>query len=239
MGHFHQSSDKYFKHVAAGSQCTSISLMAIVASHVRSVDNWDPEFIDEVLREGDNLHIRVLKDKNWPLGRKESTIDIDEIPEKIVCQIDERQIEASVGVLEEGTFAFSTEIDSTVRTALERMPNRSFILRMFGSCTAIIKRENQQYCIFDPHSRNPFGFIDPNGFAGLFYFDTLFNMIRYLESNVGDRVEQIDLYPVLVKLLNSDASKPEHGKARELPKQENSQDLLTNTSKCLFLMKEL
>lgn len=246
MGHFHQSSDQYFRHAAAGSQCTSNSLMAIVASHVKSVDNWNSGFIDEVLLEGDKLHLSVLKKKNWPFGRKESRIDIDEIPEKISCQIDGCKIEASVGVLQEATFALSTEIDSTVRTALERMPNRSFILRMFGSCTAIIKRENQQYCIFDPHSRNPFGFIDPNGFAGLFYFDTLLDMIRYLKSNVGERAEQIDLFPVFVNLLNSDAfkfepspSKPEHGNARELPMQENFQDLLTNTSKCLFLMKEL
>lgn len=71
-------------------------------------------------------------------------------------------------------------------------------------------------------------------------------MIRYLKSNVGERAEQIDLFPVFVNLLNSDAfefepspSKPEHGNARELPMQENFQDLLTNTSKCLFLMKEL
>lgn len=238
MGNFHQSSAKYFKHAAAGSQCTSISLMAIVASHVKSVDNWDSDFIDEVLCEGDRLHIRVLDNKNRSSVRDETRIDIDEIPEKIFCQIGGCQIEASVGALEDGTFASSTEIDSTVRTAMERNQNQSFILRMFGSCTAIIKRENQ-YCIFDPHSRNRSGFSAPNGVAGLFHFDTLLNLIKYLKRTVGEKAEQIDLYPVSVKLLNSVGSKPEHGKARELPKQDNSQDLLTNTSKCLFLMKEL
>lgn len=238
MGNFHQSSNQYFTHAAAGSQCTSNCLMAIVASHLKCVDDWNPEFIDEVLREGNDLHLRVLQDNKWPYGRQDARIDIDEIPKKISCKIDGSEIEASVGLLEESIFARSTDIDNTVKTALEKRPNQSFILRMFESCTAIIMRENQRACIFDPHSRNSSGFIDPDGFAGLFYFNTLLDMIIYLKSYIREREEQIDLFPVFVNVLKVEGiefetsrPKPEHGNARELPMQENFQDF---TGKCLL-----
>lgn len=241
MGHFHQSSEKYFKHAAAGSQCTSNCLMAIVASNHKPVDNWNSDIIDEILIEGDKLHLNILQRNHWPFERKESRIDMDEIPEKICCQIQKEKIEASVGVLDEAKFALSTEIDGLIKRALEATPNQSFILRMFGSCTAILRRENQQYCIFDPHSRNYAGLIDPSGTAGLFYFDSLSDMIRYLKGNVGCREEQVDLFPIFVNLLRSDfterkadPSVPEFGNSCDVPKLENLQEFVTTTSKCVL-----
>eukprot|EP00105_Crassostrea_gigas_P043022 XP_019927170.1 PREDICTED: uncharacterized protein LOC105338725 [Crassostrea gigas] len=238
MGHFHQSSEKYFKHAAAGSQCTSNCLMAIVASNHKPVDNWNSDIIDEILIEGDKLHLNILQRNHWPFGRKESRIDMDEIPKKICCQIEKEKMEASVGVLDEAKFALSTEIDDLIKRALEATPNQSFILRMFGSCTAILRRENQQYCIFDPHSRNYAGLIDPSGTAGLFYFDSLSDMIRYLKGNVGCREEQVDLFPIFVNLLRSDfterkadPSVPEFGNSCDVPKLENLQEFVSTTKK--------
>lgn len=242
MGHFHQSSEKYFKHAAAGSQCTSNCLMAIVASNHKPVANWNSDTIDEILVEGDKLHLNILQRNHWPFGRKDSRIDVDEIPEKICCQIEEEQIEASVGVLNDAKFALSTEIDDLIKRALEATPNQSFILRMLGSCTAILRRENQQYCIFDPHSRNCAGLIDPSGTAGLFYFDSLSDMIKYLKGSVGEREEQVDLFPIFVNLLRStdfterktDPSVPEFGNSYDVPKLDSLQEIIvTTTSKCV------
>lgn len=64
MGHYHQSSPEIFKHAATGTQCSSISLTAIVAACLKSVENWNADVIDEVLQQGDCLHLKILKKYN-------------------------------------------------------------------------------------------------------------------------------------------------------------------------------
>ncbi|XP_061166803.1 uncharacterized protein LOC133175710 [Saccostrea echinata] len=201
MGHFHQCTPQQFKHAAAGSQCTSICVTAIVAAALRAVNDWNSDFIDEVLVGGDQLHLDILQKKGWPFNRYESRLDIDEIPDTIQCRIGMTGIKASVGVLEEGSFGYSSYIDTLVTSALVNKPNQSFILRMFGSSIAILCTGHQKYSIFDPHARNQNGFIDANGLAGLFHFRDSSEMVAYLKHISAGRNEQIDIYPILVNIL--------------------------------------
>ncbi|XP_062606599.1 uncharacterized protein LOC134268369 isoform X2 [Saccostrea cucullata] len=201
MGHFHQCTPQQFRHAAAGTQCTSICITAIVAAALRAVKDWTSDFIDEVLVGGDQLHLDILQKKGWPFNRYESMLDIDEIPDTIQCQIGINGIKASIGVLEEGSFGYSSYIDTLITSALVNKPNQSFILRMFGSSIAILCTGHQKYSIFDPHARNQNGDVDANGYAGLFHFRDSSEMVAYLKEISSGRNEQIDIYPILVNIL--------------------------------------
>lgn len=203
LGHFHQSTPEIFKHAAAGTQCSSICLTAVVAAQLKAVEDWDADIIGKILHQGDSLHLSILRRYDWPFGRSESKLDIDEMPDSISLQIDGCEADASIGVLNDASFGFSYEIHSLIMNAVKNKPNQSFIFRHFGSCTAIICGKYQRYSIFDPHSRNQEGEIDADGSAGLFHFRHLSEMISYLHSQCEDRQEQIDLYPIDVEILET------------------------------------
>ncbi|XP_078310702.1 uncharacterized protein LOC111109026 isoform X10 [Crassostrea virginica] len=201
MGNIHQASPDIFDHLATGSQCTSICLAAIVAASYNKVDDWNSEFLDSLVLGGDKLHLNILEKKHWPHVRKESRLDIDEMPESIRCQIGNVEVSASLGV-HDSSYGYSSYLEALLLNAICRRERQSFILRMHGYCVAILYRGPQQYSVFDPHAKNSFGTVDPDGAAGLFHFSNVGIMIKYLKAcSSSNNMEQIDLYPIDVNLL--------------------------------------
>lgn len=88
MGNFHQATNDKFKHAATGSQCCSNCITALIASKVKSVHDWDSNFVDDILLAGDSLHLNILQKKGWPFRRAESRLNIDELPEKIAALVE-------------------------------------------------------------------------------------------------------------------------------------------------------
>lgn len=204
MGHFHQATRLKFNHPAAGSQCTSISLFAIIAATRKDVDNWGANFIDKILIAGDDLHLSILRGKGWPLKRKETKLDISEIPPTIQCEIDNYDVTARVKfIVDKECYVITSDIEKFITSTLEKYPKKSFILRMFDSSVAIIYRDNKKYSVFDPHSRNRDGLVHADGSAGIFHFDDSTKMIFYLKQMQGKRKEQIDMNPVSIDITES------------------------------------
>lgn len=201
MGNFHQASSHIFRHSAAGSQCTSICLAAIIASSYSKVDDWDSEFLESLLLGGDKLHLNILQKKRWPYNRNDSRLDIDEIPENVKCHIGNEEVSASIGV-HNSSYGYSSYLEALLTTAIRNGARQNFILRMHGYCLAILFRDQQQYSIFDPHAKNSLGAVDPDGGAGLFHFNNVEKMVAYLKKcTPSENVEQLDLYPIHVNLL--------------------------------------
>ena len=72
-------------------------------------------------------------------------------------------------------------------------------------CTSILK-EKSEICIFDSHSRNELGQIEPDGSAGLFKFTSISHVGRYLQviaAKTCDNNTQIDMHPVTVQIMHS------------------------------------
>ena len=180
MGSFHQSSPEVFQHSAAGAQCTSMSLAAIVASSLKNVNAWNSEFVDNVVKGGDRLHLEILKSKQWPCQRIESRLAVDELPKKFKCRIGRQDVTTN-SEYEEPLFGFSSYVDSFVLTSIINHPNQSFILRMYDFSIAILCNNNQ-YSIFDSHAKNSEGIIDGNGTADLFNFPSPSEMVKYLSA---------------------------------------------------------
>ncbi|XP_055999196.1 uncharacterized protein LOC125672892 isoform X3 [Ostrea edulis] len=203
MGSFHQSSPEIFQHSAAGTQCSSMCLAAIVAFSLKNVESWDSNFVDNVLKGGDKLHLEILKSKQWPYQRKESRLAVDELPQKFECQIGRHDVIAN-SEYQEPLFGFSSYIETFVLTSIINHPNQSFILRMYDFCIAILCSNQNQYSIFDSHAKNSEGIIDANGTAGLFNFRNPSEMVKYLKCTTTEKNVQIDLYPVTVQFMRTE-----------------------------------
>lgn len=204
MGHFHQATPEKFKHAATGSQCSSICITALIASKLKSANDWNSDFVDAILLAGDGLHLNILQKKGWPFLRADSRLGIDELPEKIEISIGQSNVLASVGVRDEAEFALSLYIDTFITSALMRKSNQSFVLRISDSYIAIICRNYQEYSIFDPHTRNSHGDIDGEGSAALLHFANSVALMNYLTRLAAGRNEQIDLYPVYIQVISAD-----------------------------------
>lgn len=61
LGHFHQASTERFKHAATGSQVSSICITALIASKLKSLNDWNSDFVDAILLAGDGLHLSILR----------------------------------------------------------------------------------------------------------------------------------------------------------------------------------
>lgn len=216
MGNFHQATNDKFKHAATGSQCCSNCITALIASKVKSVHDWDSNFVDDILLAGDSLHLNILQKKGWPFRRAESRLNIDELPEKIECCIGRSNILASVGVLDEAEFALSSYIHTFITSALMRKPNQSFVLRISDSYIAIICQNYQEYSIFDPHARNSDGEIDGEGSAALFRFQNSAGLTNYLTRLAAGKNDQIDLYPVNIQVISADLQHLKHESSTQI-----------------------
>lgn len=82
IGYIHQATTGKFKHAATGAQCSSICITAPTALKLKSVNDWDSDFVDAILLVGDSLYLNVPRKKGWLISRANSSLDIDEMPEK-------------------------------------------------------------------------------------------------------------------------------------------------------------
>jgi hypothetical protein len=203
MGSFHQSSPEIFQHSAAGTQCASMCLAALVAFSLKDIDSWNSDFVDHVVKGGDKLHMEILKGKQWPYLRKESRLAVDELPQKFECQIGRHYVIAK-SEYQEPLYGSSSCIETFIFTSIINHPNQTFILRMYDFCIAILCSNKKQYSIFDSHAKNSEGITDADGTAGLFNFQSPEEMVNYLKcATTGENV-QIDLYPVTVQFMRTE-----------------------------------
>lgn len=203
FGSFHQASTSKFHHAAAGSQCTTNCVIAVILASIKRPDVWIPKDIDNILEQGDKLHLDILRETGWPYERTDSKLDIDELPDVISVNVNGMVTTASVGLKDEASYGLSSDINAVVLTALKRKPSHSFLIRMYDKCRALLPDFNGQYSLFDPHAINAHGETDPNGFACVLHFSEVCDMLEYLKKDViGKRDEQIDLSPIDIELLN-------------------------------------
>ncbi|KAJ8018470.1 hypothetical protein HOLleu_43527 [Holothuria leucospilota] len=179
--------------------------MAAVAASVKSHSVWTSTDINEIVTQGDKLHIDVLHQHGWPNQRKEAKLDIDELPSVLSYHIDGTETMASTGVLRDGFYCFTPNLRDVLSSAISQKPGYHFLLRMYDNCTAILfDKQLSTFSIFDPHARNRFGSPDRDGAACLLNFRSIDHMVSYLENIVSERDKsQIDITPIDVEILSN------------------------------------
>ena len=197
MGNFHQASEDVFHHIAAGSQCTTICVMAAIACKVKEPNIWTSSDIDTILTQGDSTHISLLEAEGWPHAMRDSKLDLDEMPATMTFRLEGKSTEHSLGLCEGARFGHARSMCDLLDNAIVDYPDKSFVLRAGDKCRAIL-RTSSGYSLFDPHACNEHGRTDPDGKAVVINFNEVNMFKKYISSLVKDldTMTQIDLTPV-------------------------------------------
>jgi hypothetical protein len=200
MADFHQASPSFVTHAAAGAQCTSISLVAMLAATQVSPEVWTKEDIHSILHEGDRLHLRMLYNYGWPSNNRDAMLDIDELPENLTIYFRGTDLNASVGVIDGSLYCIRNDLLHTLNEAFRS--NSRVIIRINDTCIGLFKEKNHVF-VFDSHARNDVGEQSPTGSAGLFKFSDVTHVAKYLCMSVSNEQDQIDIHPVNIRILTS------------------------------------
>ena len=172
----------------------------------------------------DICHQARLMELGWPQSRREPRLDIDEIGTTMTIRIGDTSLSASLGVLENPQFGFSSQIKNLLRKALSHIGNNGFIIRMFEKCRAIIPGKQGNFSLFDPHSCDEFGLPDPNGKACVLHFDDVNSLVHYFGMLVqGAKDEQVDVHGVKMTILSEVAS--HHNKSTDETSEQCNESL--------------
>lgn len=201
-GSFHQASPSFATHEAAGAQCCTICLMAIIAgTRVLPASLWEHKHIDMVLYEGNKVHENVLVEKGWPYKRKEARFATDELPSILSVSLFHQDLNVSVGLKDDSLYGFRDDIQSLLTKALSL--SSGVLARVDDSCISILKDAGKIY-IFDPHARDSQGNVSANGSAALFKFCDIQHASNFLRNSIQCYNVQLDLHPVHVAVLRDE-----------------------------------
>ncbi|KAK3598699.1 hypothetical protein CHS0354_003256 [Potamilus streckersoni] len=191
-GSIHQASTHIFKHDAAGSQCTTICAIAVAVAAFKLPSEWRQDHVDMIIQYGDKVHVCELEKRGWPVKRKESKLDVDELPKKVEFYLERK---TAYIVTDHTSYGLISQIEFLVKEAVNKKPEKSFILRMLDRCRAILYNGCGCYSVFDPHSCDELGRTDPNGVACVLHFDHIDELVSHLKNLVTDQdnEEQVDL----------------------------------------------
>ena len=248
MGNFHQGSD-LLSSENRGSQCTCMSLIALIRAQETSPEDWTSIEIDSILFTGDQLYSSCRRGNPF--------IMINELP-SVVC--DNNQ---NYGIKYESSFCGTIGRTVTegpfysLQNALqsgEAVSSNMFVL--IGSenhsyACAVVKMEGG-YFVFDSHSRSDRGLSTADGTAVLVKvkcIDSLYTYMRRLIRSLGleDRhhfeivpckierkpVEELNFYSSVDDYLrNQEEQRKYSRKAEELPKMQSKSFNESSKKKC-------
>eukprot|EP00111_Clytia_hemisphaerica_P014679 TCONS_00043273-protein len=170
LGSFNQANREMFGETA-GTQCSANCLYAIFWSNVRRVSIWKTTDLDRILIEGDKLYKQL---------NTNSYLSVDEMPHFI----------ESNGIVTELHFLNSENGQAKLindypllQIPLSMAPNPDFdALVIIEGFTIAIMRRPQGFFLFDSHSRNEFGLLEPlNGKSCLIKFEDIFELEKYIQ----------------------------------------------------------
>ena len=183
LGSFNQANEELFGQTA-GTQCSVNCLYAIFWSNFRRVNVWKTIDLDKILIEGDKLYKQLDTNRH---------LSVDDMP---------RFIEIN-GVITDFNFLNFANGEATLvndypflQIPLSESENLEFnALMIINGFTIAIMSRPQGYFIFDSHSRNELGLLDPSkGKSCLLKFDNIFELEKYVQYFYLKEMEKESTY---------------------------------------------
>lgn len=182
LGHIHQGTlGSMGLSRSFGTQCTAIALVALCFATLHTPPHlWSSDNLDTIVFEGDGLYHRIV-DTVYN-GDTSVMLAHDDIP-SVTCIFDsEYRIEVHFtvyGISERNRVANDDVV--TLGNGLTNAFSRSnSVVTTFGSSSVAVFRQRNTYYIFDSHSRNGFGEVDPEGACVLLQFSSRDALCNYL-----------------------------------------------------------
>ena len=151
----------------AGSQCTFMSLTAIVYSNVKSLNYWTQNDLDAILNTGNDLYSSF--------GYVDTFLDLQELLLQI--QLENTTIEF------ERTVPIVSSLCAESRNFIDIPAGYNSGIILVGSTSRAFIFFKSSYYLFDSHSRNEGGMVGGNtGTAVLLVFKTKFDLENYFKA---------------------------------------------------------
>ena len=190
-GTVHQGSPQFLITESGASTCMTNSLVALAYSQILPTSQWNSAAIDSILRLG-----KLLYDEIYPNRRNKDSSPYLEVIDLQITQFTignkhffSNPCFSTVGFLANTASSSATDVEFhsmelVFDDAFKISSQSILIVKDYGMGLFTI---DNQYYLFDPHSRNDQGYSDPDGHAVLLIFKTMYdlcNHIRHLTSTL-------------------------------------------------------
>ena len=158
-----------------GTQCTAIALIALIfASFKVEINTWAPQHLDTIIFEGDTLYGRIINERfNGDTSRY---LSHNELPAQFTAfgeVYHQRLVETLFGAVNDQaavSAAGAVSLQNALSIALNISPQ---LIGTFGESSVAIFSHRTFFYLFDSHSRNSMGYVDPSGSSALLTFDSV------------------------------------------------------------------
>ena len=197
-----------------GIQCTYISFFALASMRTKDPLNWTVNDVDVCVTRGNDEFIQHCLEQNW----EPKMLMANELPQVICvngilfeCRCSD--IDIATGTLEQplsgSTMSVSLPIDDALVNCFGI--SNSCLLICGGQTIALAKREND-FFIFDPHSRDENGMQHHSGNAVLVTLSSFQSFVDFIKRLLLHSLrlkasEQYELIPILIAKQKEDRLK--------------------------------
>ena len=186
QGSFHQGDSSKFSDSSVGKQCMTNCLAALMFSKKVNCSVWDATSLDNILIEGDKLYTEVKGEIDKNLASIGTVVDFENtsylntynLPEYKRCFNENFKIKKSrylSNVTTEDTL--SNFYYKNILQQLQKHTGAIFLVNGYASC---IFCQQGTYYMFDSHSRNALGMVDPDGSSVLLQFHDVADLENYV-----------------------------------------------------------
>ena len=202
-GTFHQGNVRF---QYPGIQCTYISFWALIHMRIKSPLSWQGHDVDFCITEGNDAFLKHCCN----LKMEPKMLLVKELPRYI--KTDDAYFECiqSDDDIITGTLDHSKSINTTgfpseniAEAILRSFDLAPSCLLVCGGQTIAIAKEENNFFLFDPHSRGNDGFLHPTGSAVLVSFSDIQVLIHFIRKLLIDSLSQkpsalFELVPIVV-----------------------------------------
>ena len=192
-----------------GIQCTYISFFALISMKIKDPSVWIENDIDFCINSGNDGFIKHCFEQNW----QPKMLLVNELPQVInvnstVYECHQLDSYIAIGTLAPPILDESSCISSTINDAIVQCFDISdFCLLVCGGQTIALAKRNNNFFIFDPHSRDKVGLLHHSGNAVLVSFVEIQSLIVFVRKLLMDSLElkpseQFELVPILISELH-------------------------------------
>ncbi|XP_030832915.1 uncharacterized protein LOC584759 isoform X5 [Strongylocentrotus purpuratus] len=224
LGNFHQGNARFGFY--SGKQCVSNSFAAILYSKITDVSQWQKQDLDKVLNYGNELY-RFIQLSS---AINEDFLLISELPDQLEAFDVHFKMQCSqsvVGIIC-GDESFLSHFNAvTLKDALhQELDRHDACFCTFGGQTFAIISTQEQYFIFDSHSRDRHGLMTDGGTSVILCssnWEGVYDHILKLAESMGINRNQteFELTGIIVNLINSsEITVTEHGDNGHVAKDE-------------------
>ncbi|XP_055687292.1 uncharacterized protein LOC129792356 [Lutzomyia longipalpis] len=217
-GSYYQDNLRLFGPYSNNKQCTANAIIAIIASHLYEIENWNEKLINDILIEGNKLYnIKIERTCEGLLNAEDIVYKDDKVISVFGKKLTLNCITSCYENLQ-GEFYGKFEYKTFQYSLKYFFENFTYGVITCSNLSVAIFKQDDYYYVFDSHSRGEFGqTVYEKGTAVLCGFtciEHLYNILKYnffngSEDYVGEKLFTITPFEILANNIQKDCENVE------------------------------